>query len=435
MSTDVSETGEVTIEGHKVGNLVGLAFEPDSNASTLEGKTLRSAAMQALAPVIAERLKAIAGAPETALSLNDGAQIVWNEAPIAQLHAGPHWLAPSAKLMGGQDAEAHQQDAAQTRVNEWLGAEIQKRLPTHFKLKFSPDETGLEGLGRGLAFRLLEAGAACDLRGEDRALLPGPDDRTKLKEAGIRSGRIAAHIPDAQKPAAQRLIALLQTLADGRDRKTAPEGAGSFELDGYWPDEDLAAQGYLRFGKRAVRADLAERLGWELSKRRKEADQAKFEIPPELASMVSCPLDDFHNVLKGFRIAPAEKDPETGAVKLWRFQSKAHMDAQEQRRAARKQTRNKPSKGGPRNRNERSSGKPRGQHQNRRPAQRQPDPNSPFAALAALLPEQPKPKPKPKKRKPKKPKPDAEASAESNAVAPDAAPVADAQPAPETPNE
>lgn len=407
LTTDVSEAGEVTIEGHVVGKLVGLTFEPDSKASDLEGKTLRSAALQALEPVIAERLKAIAGAPETALTLNEAAQIIWNDAPVAQLLQGPHWLAPSAILIGGQDAEAHQQDAAKTRVNEWLGAEIQKRLPTHFKLKFSPDETQLEGLARGLAFRLLEGGAACDLRGEDRALLPGPDDRTKLKEAGIRSGRIAAHVPDAQKPAAQRLIALLQKLADGRDRRTAPEGAGSFELDGSWPDEDIAAQGYLRFGKRAVRADLAERLGWELSKRRKEADQAKFEIPPELASMVSCPLEDFHNVLKGFRIAPAEKDPETGAVTLWRFQSKAHLDAQEQRRAARKQAQPSSPKKGPRKKQERHQGKrPNHSAGQRRPARREPDPNSPFAALAALLPDKPKPKPKPKRRKPKAPKPE-----------------------------
>lgn len=419
LTTDVSETGEVTIEGHVVGKLVGLTFEPDSKASDLEGKTLRSAAMQALEPVIAERLKAIAGAPEAALTLNEAAQIVWNEAPVAQLLQGPHWLAPSAILIGGQDAEIHQQDAAKTRVNEWLGAEIQKRLPTHFKLKFSPDETELDGLARGLAFRLLEAGAACDLRGEDRALLPGPDDRTKLKEAGIRSGRIAAHVPDAQKPAAQRLIALLQTLADGRDRKTAPEGAGSFELDGSWPDEDIAAQGYLRFGKRAVRADLAERLGWELSKRRKEADQAKFEIPPELASMVSCPLEDFHNVLKGFRIAPAEKDAETGAVKLWRFQSKAHLDAQEQRRAARKQSRPSSPKKGPRKNQERHQGKrPNHGGGQRRPARREPDPDSPFAALAALLPDKPKLKPKPKKRKPKAPKPDAPAASAKAKAAP-----------------
>ena len=47
----------------------------------------------------------------------------------------------------------------------------------------------------------------------------------------------------------------------------APEGAGSFALDGTWPEEALAANGYLRFGRRAVRADLAERLGWEIAKR------------------------------------------------------------------------------------------------------------------------------------------------------------------------
>ncbi|MEM9226031.1 MAG: helicase-related protein, partial [Pseudomonadota bacterium] len=313
LTTEVSEEGHVTIEGHKVGRLVGLAFEPDTNASTLEGRTVRGAALKALEPVIAERLKAISGAPETALALDDQARITWTNVPVGQLVAGPHWLAPSVKLIGGEDSQRHQQDAATTRLNEWLGAEITKRLPTHFKLKFSPDETGLDGLARGLAFRLLETGAATDLRGEDRALHPGPEDRAKLKEAGIRSGRIAAHITDAQKPAAQRLVATLLSLSDGRQRKVAPEGAGSFELDGTWPDEDLAAQGYLRFGKRAVRADLAERLGWELSKRRKEAGKAQFEVPPDLASIVSCPLEDFHNVLKGFGLAPAEKDPETGA--------------------------------------------------------------------------------------------------------------------------
>ena len=422
LTTEVTEAGEVSIEGHKVGHLVGLSFIPETQASTLEGKTLRSAALKALEPVIAERLKAISGAPEAAITLNEQAQLVWNEAPVAHLLPGPHWLAPVAKLMGGEGAEQHQQAAAETRLNEWLGGEIQKRLPTHFKLKFSPDESQLDGLARGLAFRLLEAGAACDLRGEDRALQPGAEHRVALKEAGIRSGRIAAHIPDAQKPASQRLIAILQRLADGRVRRIAPEGAGSFELDGNWPDEDLAAQGYLRFGKRAVRADLAERLGWELSKRRKEADKPVFAIPPELASMVSCPLEDFHSMLKGYNIAPAEKDPETGAVTLWRFQSRAVLEQQKERRQQAQQKRRETAKSAASNRSGQQregrqksnaskphrSGerRPPSQHQKRsRPQGRQPDPDSPFAALKVLLPDPPKAAPKPKKKKPKKKKP------------------------------
>ncbi len=425
LTTQVSETGAVSIEGHQVGHLSGLRFLPDTHASTLEGKTLRSAALKALEPVIAERLKVIAGAPQTAISLNPAAQLVWQEAPVAQLVAGPHWLVPVARLMGGDGAEAHQLEAATARLNEWLGTEIQTRLPTHFKIKFSPDE-GLEGLARGLAYRLLESGAASDLRGEDRRLQPGPEARLKLKEMGIRTGRIAAHIPDAQKPASQRLMAILQQLADGRARKIAPEGAGSFPLEEDWRDDDLAAQGYLRFGKRAVRADLAERLGWELSKRRKEADKPVFDIPPELASLVSCPLDDFHTMLKGYNIAPAEKDPETGEVRLWRFQSKAVLEQQKERRQQRRQkqggdrakasrtVRDKPNKDGSARAKATWSGKGLGKSRpnpakSNRPrpgaALRQPDPDSPFAALRVLLPDPPEATARPKKKKPKKKNP------------------------------
>ncbi|MEL6828881.1 MAG: helicase-related protein [Pseudomonadota bacterium] len=405
LTTELSDTGDVVIEGHAVGRLVGLAFVPDTMASTLEGRTVRNAALTALVPVIADRLKSIAGAPETAFSINTSAEIIWQDAPVARLVAGPHWLAPSADLIGGDGAETHQQDAARNRLNEWLGSEIQKRLPTHFKLKFLPDQSPLEGLARGLAFRLLESGAAADLRDEDRALHPGPEDRVKLKEAGIRSGRIAAHIPDAQKPAGQRLIAILHALSDGRVRAVAPEGAGSFELDGTWPDEDLAAQGYLRFGKRAVRADLAERLGWELSKRRKEAGQSQFEVPPDLASIVSCPLDDFGAILKGFGVVPAARDGESGSVTHWRFQSRARLEEQRQQKTNRQKAQNGsgPTKA--------RSGKPphkRGKPQQRhrgpaRSTERKPDPNSPFAALAALLPPEPeKPAGKPNKKKRRK---------------------------------
>ena len=455
LTTDVSDAGEVTIEGHAVGHLVGLDFVPDTNASTLEGRTLRQAAISALTPVIADRLKAISGAAATAFALNDAGQIIWNDNAIAQLQAGPHWLAPLVNLIGGESAEAHQQEAAKIRVSEWVGLEIEKRLPTHFKLKFQPETYALEGLSRGLAYRLLEAGAAADLRNEDKALHPGAEERAKLKDAGIRCGRIAAYTPDAQKPASQRMIGLLKTVSDGRQRRIAPQGAGSFELDGNWPDEDLTDQGYLRFGKRAVRADLAERLGWELSKRRREAGKAQFEVPPELASVVSCPLDAFHIILKGFGLAPAEKDSETGVVKFWRFQSKARLEETQQRRRQRSQSpsskvgKPSPETGSQKpdtNRETRSSGTANGKRKpahrslrndrprndkhrkSSRPAARQPDPDSPFAALAVLLPTEPGKTSKQKRRPKKRAAPEktsAVIAADQVAVQPLAAPEPD----------
>ena len=368
--TELSDNGEVTVEGHVVGKLVGLQFEPASTAKTLEGKAVRSAAVSALGPIMAERLGEIAGAPAEAFTLTDNGTITWKEAEIARLQPGPDWLAPKLDLIGADDAEAHRKNAALKRVEEWLGAELLRILPTHAKLKTGETGKELEGMARGLAFRLLESGAAIDLREESPPPHITKEQREAMKTAGLRAGRVAAHIPEAQKPAAQRMIAVLQASQTGEQRRVAPEGAGSFPLDGEWAESELHSQGYLRFGRRAVRADLAERLGWEISKRRKDADTPAFELPAELASVVSCPGDEFPAIVKGFGLAPAEKDPETGAVTKWRYLSRHRKDSP---------PRGKPPQGG-----KPHKGKPGGKTQKPRPANRsRPAPRQPAAATAS----------------------------------------------------
>jgi ATP-dependent RNA helicase SUPV3L1/SUV3 len=76
---------------------------------------------------------------------------------------------------------------------------------------------------------------------------------------------------------------------------------------------------YLRLGPRAVRADLAERLAGTLSQIRRGSETSAFAVPPELAAQVGCPTADFPAILRALGLKPAEKDKETGAVKLWRF--------------------------------------------------------------------------------------------------------------------
>ncbi|RIJ23924.1 helicase [Henriciella barbarensis] len=429
--TELSDTGEVTVEGHVVGRLVGLHFEPASTAKTLEGKAVRSAAITALGPILAERLGQIAGAPGEAFALSDTGTITWKGEEIARLKPGPDWLSPRLELIGAEDAEAHRREAALKRADEWLGEELKRVLPTHAKLKLGETGTELQGMARGLAFRLLESGAAIDLREESPPPHVSKEEREALKAAGLRTGRVAAHVPDAQKPAAQRMIAILQASQSDKGQRVAPEGAGSFELDGAWDDAELHAQGYLRFGKRAVRADLAERLGWEISKRRKEADKPAFELPAELASVISCPGEEFPAVVKGFGLAPAEKDPETGAVTLWRYLSRNRQDGPP--RGKRPQSGPK-GKDGPPKHAKSGNSKGRPQRGGGRPAPRQPDPDSPFAALASLLPPPP-PAPKPKKKKPKKAKTEGAASQQTgkqdNPPAADTAADRPASPSPE----
>ncbi len=402
--TELTPEGEVTVEGHVVGRLKGLTFEPVLDSRTLEGKAVRSAATAAVRPLILDRLTRIAGSPSDKFSLNDEGEIVFINQPVGTLVKGPDWMSPSIEIKGATEVEPHEREAARLRLEDWAKAELQRVLPTHWRLRHEKAGETLEGLARGIAFRILESGAAVDLRQDDPGGRLTPEQREALKALGLRSGRVAAHAPDAQKPAAQRLIAILRAVAADAPFPLAPEGAGSFPLDGTWPEEALAANGYLRFGRRAVRADLAERLGWEISKRRKEAGKNVFAIPIDLASVVSCPSDDWFGVLKGFGLAPAEKDNENDTVLTWRYAARARPDGGSAGRGPKREdgqggrSNRGQGRGGPRPGGHKPHGKP--QRGGGRGPAKQADPDSPFAALAALLPEQ-KPKPK-RKSKPKK---------------------------------
>ncbi|WP_339798194.1 helicase-related protein [uncultured Hyphomonas sp.] len=414
--TELTPEGDVRVEGHVVGRLKGLTFEPVLDARTLEGKAVRSAAQAAVRPLILERLSLIVAAPDDAFKLNDEGQIEHINSPVAHLAKGSSWMAPRVEIVGASEVDPAEREAARQRLEQWAAAETAKILPTHTKLAVEKAGDALEGLARGIAFRLLETGAAVDLRQDDPSLRLTGDQREALKGIGVRAGRVAAHVPDAQKPAGQRMIAILRAVFEGQPFPLAPEGAGSFALDGTWPEEALAANGYLRFGRRAVRADLAERLGWEIAKRRKEASKNAFPIEIDLASVVSCPADDWPAVLKGFGLAPAEKDKETDAVTLWRYASRARPEGRSEggRPPQRGRDQNAGGKGpkGPRGPKQQGGG---GRSNSRSASQsRQPDPDSPFAALAALLPEPKQAASKPKKKK-RKPKPKPEAAAESAA--------------------
>ncbi|HRJ01167.1 MAG TPA: helicase-related protein, partial [Hyphomonas sp.] len=327
--TELTPDGDVTVEGHIVGRLHGLTFEPVVDTRTLEGKAVRGAALAAIRPLLSQRLAEIVSAPAEEFKLTEAAEIEHKGAPVARLAKGAHWMSPRIELIGAVEAEASERQPALARIEGWARSEIGRILPTHASLAYAKSGETLEGVLRGLAFRILESGASVDLRTDENSPRLSPEQREALKAIGVRAGRVAAYAPDAQKPAAQKMIAILKAIDSSTEYPLAPEGAGSFALDGTWPDEALVANGYLRFGRRAVRADLAERLGWELSKRRKDAGKAVFEIPIDLASVVSCPSEDWPAVLKGFGIAPAEKNAETGAVTLWRFIARARPDTED----------------------------------------------------------------------------------------------------------
>ncbi|HAE93332.1 MAG TPA: helicase, partial [Hyphomonas atlantica] len=98
--TELTPEGDVRVEGHVVGRLKGLTFEPVLDARTLEGKAVRGAAQAAVRPLIVERLSLIVAAPDDAFKLNDEGQVEHINSPVGQLVKGSGWMSPRVEIIG-----------------------------------------------------------------------------------------------------------------------------------------------------------------------------------------------------------------------------------------------------------------------------------------------------------------------------------------------
>jgi ATP-dependent RNA helicase SUPV3L1/SUV3 len=86
----VGADGAVTVEGHFVGKLQGVGFEPAAGSSTLEEKALRMAAQRAVAPEVAKRLGQLAADGDDAFGLlPDGSVCGAAQSPGASRAAAP----------------------------------------------------------------------------------------------------------------------------------------------------------------------------------------------------------------------------------------------------------------------------------------------------------------------------------------------------------
>lgn len=317
---EIGSAGEVVIGGHHVGRLEGLVFQAETADEALAGRALRGAALKSLRPVIARRLAILAQAPDSDLSF-DAARcaIIHDGHPVARLVAGADWHSPRIDLIGARDAAAGDRAAALERLSRWFADLARAQLPALHALRETLDSRDLRGAARGAAYQLLETGAAFDRRHAGPAFALTHVDRAALAAAGVRTGRVAAWLPGLLKPAAATLALALRAVHSGRPAPAAPT-QGSFPLkDHAWSDQMLHTAGYLRLGPRAVRADLAERLAGALVQIRRSSETPAFAVPPELSAQVGCPQADFPAVLRALGLRPAQKDRETGAVKLWRF--------------------------------------------------------------------------------------------------------------------
>ncbi len=261
LMTGVSETGEVTVEGERLGRIEGFRFAPETARDEADQRTVLSAALRALRQELPARLEKFANAPDAAIGIDDKLRLTWGGGAIARLLPGADALSPKVEPLSSDLLDGPARETVRKRCADWLEASIKKSLPDLMAAR----EAELSGAARGVVFQLGEAlGAMPRAPLEEQIAAMTDADRKALARAGVRLGVYTVFIPTMLKPGAIRTRALLWTIFKGAESipQLPSEGRTSIAIAPEMDRDFLAAVGYLPMGDRAIRADMVERLAW-----------------------------------------------------------------------------------------------------------------------------------------------------------------------------
>jgi ATP-dependent RNA helicase SUPV3L1/SUV3 len=346
MEAEIKDTGEVFIEGQPVGRLQGFQFTPVSTEDAEHGKALRAAASKALAVAIQARAEKIAEAGNEGFVLASNGGIRWMGEEIARLAAGDSELEPRVRLLADDQLTAPHRDWVQARLEAWVRHHVGTLLKPLFDLRVG---AGLEGIARGIGFRLVEdlgvlerSKVAEDVKGLDQAA------RAALRQLGVRFGAYHLFLPATMKPKPRELAALLWALKHGGMSaeifaelpQLAQSGRTSIPVNKDLPKAVYRVVGYRVLGERAVRVDILERLADMIRPLiafrpgitpgmppKGAAEGDGFVVTVEMTSLVGCSGEDFASILKALGYRAETKLASQVEAVLAGARAKAEADA------------------------------------------------------------------------------------------------------------
>ena len=304
---EVDTKGEVTIEGEFVGKLNGFRFQMDKDATAEEGKTLRAASIQALQPEFNLRADRMYNAPDTEFEFTEQGGLMWGEYGVGKLIKGDDILSPRIDVFVDGEAGNEVLTKVQKRLRHFMDRKINSAFEPLLAMR---DDELVNGMARGLAFRLVESlgviprsVVAKDVKELDQ------DGRGLLRKHGVRFGQYTLFQQLMLKPAPTRLRLVLWSLFEDLDEfpeapppglVTIPETKGSPK--GYYP-----RAGYRLAGDRAIRIDMLERLA-DLTRTQNVKDG--FEANSDMLSISGTTLEQFSNMMEGlgFSVEKSERE-------------------------------------------------------------------------------------------------------------------------------
>ena len=275
----IGADGAVVVEGHVVGHLKGVHFEPERGETDLENRALRGAVERAVAPEVARRLGELASEADEAFSLSPDGIVSWRGMSAGEV-AGGGPFKPRVRLIGEFGADAPRERAAR-RLEAFVAGEASRRLFALKRLMEAIADGTLKGLARGVAYQLVEQSGVLDRRkAHEHIRALSRQERRVLKSLGVRFGAFSLYLPALLTEEAQAIGAVFARLAAPRWRP-APSGLAVL------PHPPPPAEALSLRGLRAVGAVAAPVLALERLDALARGDAGKLgvlELNPELSA-------------------------------------------------------------------------------------------------------------------------------------------------------
>ncbi|PHP66070.1 helicase [Zhengella mangrovi] len=320
LEAEISPDGDVTVEGHHVGQLQGFRFTADTTAEGEDAKAVKAAAQKALGQEFEARAERFAACPNGDLALSSDGMLRWLGAPVALLAAGDQVLKPRVILLADEQLTGAARDKVAARAERFVGYQVESLLKP---LQDLASGDGLEGIAKGIAFRIAEQMGVVNRREiADEVKALDQDTRAGLRKLGVRFGAYHLFVPALLKPAPAGLITTLWALFhDARDEAgfgdvVAAMAAGrtSVVTDPAFKPDFYRLAGFRVLGRRAVRVDILERLAdlirpavsWQPGQGARPDggyDGRAFIVTPAMMSILGATAEDMDEILKalGYR--------------------------------------------------------------------------------------------------------------------------------------
>ncbi|MEP5760089.1 MAG: helicase-related protein [Litoreibacter sp.] len=321
---DVNDKGEVTVEGQTIGKLDGFRFRQDQTASPEEAKTLRQAAVAAMAPHFHLRADKFYNAPDTEMDFTEQGGLMWGDMAVGKLVKGPEALKPNVEAFVDEEAGADVAAKVKRRLQHFIDRKVAAGFEPMIAMK--NDET-LNGLAKGFAFQMVEAlgvmtrdSVATEVKDLDQ------DARGQLRKHGIRFGQFTIFMPLLLKPAPTRLRLVLWSLQQGLSEfpEAPPPGLVTVPSVIDAPEGYYTNAGYRLAGERAIRIDMLERLADQL---RSEDSRGGFEAKADMLSITGMTLVQFADLMRGLGYKAEEAKREKIKIVAQTSEPKETADA------------------------------------------------------------------------------------------------------------